>query len=50
MHKAITSTQKGRQKAKAQSNEKDFTTLSDHKDHKQHLSQYKILEERFCNE
>ena len=26
------------------------TTLDNHKDHKQHLSQYKILEDRFCND
>ena len=37
MHKAITSTQKGRHKAKAQS-KRGVTTLSDHKD-KQHFSQ-----------
>ena len=46
MHKAITSIQEGRRKAKVQS-KRVVTTLGDHKDHKQHLSQYKILEDRF---
>ena len=48
--KQVTSTSEGRHKAKTQSNEKDFTTLGDHKDYKQHLSLYKILEDKFCNE
>ena len=50
MNKAITSTQERRHKAKAQSKEKGYTTLGDRKDHKQHLSHYKILEDRICNE
>jgi len=39
-----------RGKAQSQNNEKGFTTLGDHKDQKQYLSQYKILDDRFCNE
>ena len=48
MHKTITSTQEGRHKAKTQS-KTVVTTLGDHKDHKQYLSQYKILEDIFYN-
>jgi len=49
MHKVITSTQEERYKAKPQS-KRVVTTLGDHKDHKQHLSPYKILKDRFYNE
>ena len=49
MYKAITFAQEGRHKAKAQS-KKVVTILGDYKDHKQYLSQYKIFENKFCNE
>jgi len=49
MHKGITSTHEGRHKGKAQS-KRWVTTLCDYKNHKQRLSQYKILEDKFFNE
>jgi len=48
--KQVTSVQEGRHKVKAQKNKIFFTTLGDHKDHKKHMSQYKILELVFLQE